>query len=50
MDMDGIFGEPEADPRALPASGVRSLTFTVEHLELMLADARKREKKAFSKV
>lgn len=44
LDMDGLFGEPEADPHALPASGVRGLTFTVEQLELMLAEARRREK------
>ena len=40
------FGAPDADPRALPASGVRGLTFTVEQLELMLAEARRREKVA----
>lgn len=44
LDMDGIFGEPETDSHALPASGVRGLTFTVEQLELMLAEARRREK------
>lgn len=44
LDMDGVFGEPELDPHALPASGVRGLTFTVEQLELMLAEARRREK------
>ena len=32
------------DPHALPPSGVRGLVFTVEQLELMLAEARRREK------
>ena len=44
LDMDGMFGEPEPDPHALPPSGVRGLVFTVEQLELMLAEARRREK------
>ncbi len=44
LDMDGMFGEPETDPHALPTSGVHGLVFTVEQLELMLAEARKREK------
>ena len=44
MDMDGMFGEPEADPHALPASGVHGFVFTIEQLELMLAEARRREK------
>ena len=38
------FGITETDPHALPTSGVHGLVFTVEQLELMLAEARKREK------
>ena len=44
LDMVGVFGEPETDSHAVPTSGVRGLTFTVEQLELMLAEARRREK------
>ena len=49
LDMDGIFGEPEHDPHALPPSGVRGLVFTVEQLELMLAEARRLQKEAASR-
>ncbi len=46
LDMDGVFGElgPKRDEQ--PASGVAGLTFTVEQLELMLAEAGRREKGA----
>ena len=43
LDMDGIFGEPETDSHALPASGVRGLTFTVEQ-DAMWAQRRREEK------
>lgn len=44
LDMDGFFGEPEPEKGAVPASGVSGLFFTVAQLEMMLAEARKREK------
>ncbi|MBQ9002444.1 MAG: site-specific integrase [Eggerthellaceae bacterium] len=44
VDMDFLFGEDEADPAAGSASGIPGLTFTVAQLELMLAEARAREK------
>jgi len=49
VDMDFLFGSEEPRERPLPASGIAGLTFTVEQLELMLAEARKREKDARAK-
>lgn len=44
VDMDGVFGELGPKREEPPASGIAGLTFTVEQLELMLAEARRREK------
>ena len=46
VDMDGVFGDLGPKRDEPPASGVAGLTFTVEQLELMLAEARRREKGA----
>ncbi|MBQ9042825.1 MAG: hypothetical protein IJ111_08415, partial [Eggerthellaceae bacterium] len=46
VDMDGVFGKMEPKREEPPASGIAGLTFTVEQLELMLAEARRREKGA----
>ena len=44
VDMDLLFGEDDPGAPAEPASGVPGLTFTVAQLELMLAEARVRER------
>ena len=45
----GYDGIRTHDPHALPPSGVRGLVFTVEQLELMLAEARRLQKEAASR-
>lgn len=44
LDMDGFFGEPEPEANAAPASGISGLFLTVTQLELILAEARARER------